>query len=117
MANKRVRFGEIRTGEDFEWGGRILRKDSDRRATSLVPRQEFIFKNSDMVSIQVPDPDEDDDFYPMYGLGGLGTANPSSPHPLTSDDLDDMYNIPFGEYQPAWDLSEEEYFKNILKKA
>ena len=96
MASKRVRFGEITLGQDFEWGGRMLRKESDLRATTLVPRQEFFFKKSDIVTVQVPDvSDVDEDLYPMYGLGGMGSANPSVPHPLTSDDLSDMYGIPF----------------------
>jgi hypothetical protein len=30
-------------------------------------------------------------------LGGMGSANPSVPHPLTSDDLEDMYGIPFSD--------------------
>lgn len=98
MATKRIRFGELEPGNDFEWGGRMLRKDSDLRASSLVPRQEFLFKKSDMVTVQVTEPDEDDDdLYPMYGLGGMGSANPGVPHPLTSEDLEDMYGIPFGD--------------------
>jgi hypothetical protein len=96
MASKRVPFREVEPGKDFEWGGRVMRKDSEIRATSLMPRQEFIFKKSDLVTVQVPEPDEDD-YYPMYGLGGMGSANPSVPHPLTSDDLEDMYGIPFSD--------------------
>jgi hypothetical protein len=96
MASKRVRFGEITLGQDFEWGGRMLRKESDLRAVSIVPRQEFLFKKSDLVILQLPDDEDEDDLYPMYGLGGMGSANPSVPHPLTSDDLSDMYGIPFG---------------------
>lgn len=95
MASKRVRFGEITLGQDFEWGGRMLRKESDLRAVSIVPRQEFLFKKSDLVILQLPDDEDEDDLYPMYGIGGMGSANPSVPHPLTSDDLSDMYGIPF----------------------
>jgi hypothetical protein len=92
-----IRFGELTVGSDFEWGGRSMRKESDYRAMSLVPRQEFFFKKSDLVKVQVQDPViEDDDFYPMYGLSGQGSASPSNtPDQLTSDDLTDAYCIPF----------------------
>lgn len=60
----------------------MLRKESDLRAVSIVPRQEFLFKKSDLVILQLPDDEDEDDLYPMYGLGGMGSANPSVPHPL-----------------------------------
>jgi hypothetical protein len=98
MAKQSIRFGELSDGADFEYAGRMLKKITDLRAASLVPRQEFIFKRSDLVKIQVPDKvdDDDNDIYPMYGLGGMGSAAPDIQHPLTSDDLADMYGVPFG---------------------
>lgn len=108
MATKRVRFGEVATGSDFEWGGRILRKESELRALTLVPRQDFLFKKSDMVTIKVPDaePEEDDDLYPMYGLGGTGSAAPNSAQPYSADDLADAYGIPICDgicYNPSFE--------------
>ncbi len=97
MATKTVRFGEIEIGSDFEWAGRLMRKETEYRAITLVPRQDFIFKKSDRVQVQGQEDDPvEEDFYPMYGLSGQGSASPSNtPDQLTSDDLTDAYCIPF----------------------
>lgn len=102
METKQVRFGELDTGTDFEWAGRILRKETNNRASCLVPRQDFIFKNSDMVIVfpkpEKKDDEEDDILANMYGLGGVGSTIPDHGNPLTSDDLADyMHGVPFGD--------------------
>lgn len=73
---KRIRFGELSVGDEFEWGGTEYRKLTDRRGASLNPRNEAIFNRSDSVRIEVME-EEDDDFYPMFGITGKGSGNPN----------------------------------------
>lgn len=74
---KKIRFGELNIGDEFEWGGKDYRKLNDRRAVSLNPRNESIFNRSDNVRIEVMEEEDEDDFYPMFGITSKGSGNPN----------------------------------------
>lgn len=107
MAKQKVRFCQISVGESFEWAGKEYTKIADRRALSLNPRMESIFGTTDTVRILVHDEDEDDYFYPAYGIIGSGQKTPSFGTPsqpfaqgsrstqgtMSADDLEDAYGV------------------------
>ena len=82
---KKVRFGEIGIGTEFEWVGLELKKDGMRTATSKIGRKPFVFSIKDMVSVDQPD-DEDD--YIVPGIGYVGGMSNSQNDP---QDLYDAY--------------------------
>ena len=86
----KVRFGDLSMGEVFEWSGKSLKKDGTRTATATSPRSSFIFSSRDMVTIDVPDDDIDED-YMVPGIGYLGTVAPCNPDPIDSFDPYDTY--------------------------
>lgn len=86
---KKVRFGSIDIGNDFDWKGRTLKKDGNRTASSIVPRSSFIFSSTDVVLIDsVEENDDVDDEYENYLVQGMGYIGGSSPDP---QDLMDSY--------------------------
>ena len=84
---KKVRFGELKEGDSFEWGGKSLTKDGMRNATSLSPRTQFVFATRDMVTVNVPDTEDDDwDDMIVPGIGFVGGGA------ISSADDDDAVN-------------------------
>lgn len=87
---KKVRFSDLDLGDSFEWGGKTLKKDGNRTATGISPRASFVFSIRDMVTIEVPDTDDSDD-YLVPGIGYIGSAAPSSQDAIDPQDLYDTY--------------------------
>ena len=89
---KKVRFGELKIGDSFEWGGKSLTKDGTRNATSLSPRTQFLFATRDMVTVNVPDVSDDDwDDMIVPGIGFVGGGVSSSADAVNPQDLYDAY--------------------------
>ncbi len=90
MTTKRIRFGELALKQEFEFGGRSLKRISEWRALAMAPRQEYLFKKSDLVNITVTDEkEEEEDLFFMYGISsGAGTPTKQD------DDWDDTPFMP-----------------------
>lgn len=90
---KKVRFGSIDIGNDFDWKGRTLRKDGNRTASSIVPRSSFIFSSTDVVLIDSVEENDVDDEYENYLVQGMGYIGGSSSSSDPQDLMDSyLYN-------------------------
>ena len=89
---KKVRFGELKIGDSFEWGGKSLTKDGTRNATSLSPRTQFLFATRDIVTVNVSDDDCDDMIVPGIGfVSGGGVSSSDDDDAVNPQDLYDAY--------------------------
>jgi hypothetical protein len=79
MNKMKIRFSDVAIHQDFEWGGRSLRKTGESRASSLMPRQEFLFGSSDLVTVDRAEPDltldDSEDYFSMPWNGTKQVAD------------------------------------------
>lgn len=74
---KKVRFGELNINASFEWAGKELIKNNDRRARELGNRTEYIFSRNDIVSVFEEEEEEEINVYgciPVYSSQDLADA-------------------------------------------
>lgn len=70
----KCRFGSLNVGDSFEWCGKTLVKDGDRTAKAQSPKTDFIFAAKDMVTVILPDDQEEDMCHDGFGCISPGVV-------------------------------------------